>query len=539
MKKRLLSIILAITVIATLLPAMALSAGAENTAATEYTYNFGTDSGVSSNTPVTEVTIYVSTGSKWKYATNVWDSNNNTIGNTVKKSDIKSGYMRVKTAAVGSWLALKMEVEESGWYEIQFSSYRREGYGGIGDVYLLPTGNIDDSSAKIEAALSGSDVITVAKDVKYCDISSGSGPKNEASVVSELTAEEYYIVFKVTGQDSAITNEALYMYPASLTLTPLTAQEKADAAFITDDNKEENISYTASDLKGLTIDGDVIDGEPNGDGSYNLTAPEENKAGYEFVYWAKGNVAKKRILLYQTNELKNYVPDESGVTYLIPVYEDMLPTTDEYYNANGQLIPDAKDSDRPYMAGYGNASGWNRYGNTNIYVAEYNNKTQPDDVTVTVANGTGTATVPYGDPVICTADESTYGTFRWWQKEVNGVSEIVSVDESYSFLAYENCEVTAVYGDSGVSLTNPTKIIIDTFGENSVMAEFIGFGNNVVEKGIMWNNNKIAMTAPGNQFTVTADKVGTNTFVGYAIVGNATDGYTLITDGEAKITIAE
>ena len=102
MKKRLLSIILAITVIATLLPAMALSAGAENTAATEYTYNFGTDSGVSSNTPVTEVTIYVSTGSKWKYATNVWDSNNHTIGNTVKKSDIKSGYMRVKTAAVGS-----------------------------------------------------------------------------------------------------------------------------------------------------------------------------------------------------------------------------------------------------------------------------------------------------------------------------------------------------------------------------------------------------------------------------------------------------
>ncbi|MBR5817195.1 MAG: Ig-like domain-containing protein, partial [Clostridia bacterium] len=237
-----------------------------------------------------------------------------------------------------------------------------------------------------------------------------------------------------------------------------TAQEKADAAFITDDNKEENISYTASDLKGLTIDGDVINGVPNSDGSYNLKAPEKNKAGYEFVYWAKGNVAKKRILLFQTNELKNYVPDESGVTYLIPVYEDMLPTSAEYYNANGQLIPDAKDSDRPYMAGYGTASGWKQYGETNIRVAEYDNKTQPDDVTVSVEKGTGGGTVPYGDPVTCTADESN-GTFRWWQKDVNGAPEIVSVDKSYTFLAYEDCTVTAVYGDSAVTVTNPVKII--------------------------------------------------------------------------------
>ena len=316
----------------------------------------------------------------------------------------------------------------------------------------------------------------------------------------------------------------------SIAVNP-TAQEKADAAFITDDNKTENTPYTASDLKGLTIDGDVIDGESNGDGSYNLTAPEKNKAGYEFVYWAKGNVAKKRILLFQTNELKSYVPDESGVTYLIPVYEDMLPSTAEYYNANGQLIPGATLTDTAYMAGYGETREWQQYGNTNIYVAKYN-KTQPDPVTVTAVDGNGGGTVPYGEPVTCTADE-TKGTFRWWQKDVNGVSEIVSVDKSYTFLAYEDCTVTAVYGDSEITVTDPAKIIIDAFGENSIMAEFIGFKNKtVLEKGIMFGENRIAMTAPGNQFTVTADKNGT--FKGYAIVKDG-DGYTLITDGESTI----
>ena len=62
------------------------------------------------------------------------------------------------------------------------------------------------------------------------------------------------------------------------------------------------------------------------------------------------------------------------------------------------------------------------------------------------------------------------------------------------------------------------------------MAEFLGFGNNVVEKGIIFNDNRIAMTTVGNQFSVIADEEGT--YKGYAIVGNTTDGYTLITDGE-------
>ena len=66
------------------------------------------------------------------------------------------------------------------------------------------------------------------------------------------------------------------------------------------------------------------------------------------------------------------------------------------------------------------------------------------------------------------------------------------------------------------------------------MAEFLGLGDNVVEKGIMFvdsekNENRIAMTTVGNQFSVIADEEGT--YKGYVIV-KETDGLIkLITDG--------
>ena len=68
------------------------------------------------------------------------------------------------------------------------------------------------------------------------------------------------------------------------------------------------------------------------------------------------------------------------------------------------------------------------------------------------------------------------------------------------------------------------------------MAEFIGFGSNVVEKGIMFNDTKIAMTSPGNQFTITADADGI--YKGYAVIKNGS-GYTLVTDGETEVIIEE
>ncbi len=298
--------------------------------------------------------------------------------------------------------------------------------------------------------------------------------------------------------------------------------------------KEELKEYVEPSVVSVSAGGSVITPEKNADGSYNIEAAEENKDGEKFLYWAKGLTETKRIISF-SNKLENYIPDEAGADWLIAVYEDKLPETNEYYNANGQLIATGEEPELPSMAGYGEATAWNRYEETNIYVAEYNGKTQPDDVTVTV-NGE-TKTVPYGTEITCTA---TAANFKCWTKSnINGKTEIVSAENVYKFKAWEDCSVDAVneaYNYNG----DRFKIVVDSFNagnETGIMAEFIGFGSNVVEKGIMWNNNKIAMTKPGSQFSIIADKNGE--YKGYAIVGNEQDGYALIVDGEVTLANAE
>ena len=318
-----------------------------------------------------------------------------------------------------------------------------------------------------------------------------------------------------------------------VTITVTAPAEPEDDKALSDafDVKEETVNtYVESTVTGITED-TTIQAEKNSNGTFTLTAPE-TKENAKFLYWAKGMTNAKKIVSFD-NKLSDYMPEEDGKNYLIAVYEGDISDTAEYYNANGQRIATGTEPALPSMAGYGKASGWKKYGETNIYVAEYEGKTQPDNVTVTVDGNE--QTVPYGTKITCTAD-STKENFKCWTKsDINGKTEIVSANETYSFKAWENCTVNAIYEDHTYN-GDRFKIIIDTFTAGDVtaiMAEFIGL-DNAVEKGIMYNGTKIAMTKPGNQFTVTADEGGT--FKGYAIVGNATDGYTMITDGETTVS---
>lgn len=297
--------------------------------------------------------------------------------------------------------------------------------------------------------------------------------------------------------------------------------------------KSEETSYIAPDVTGLLTDGTIIDSKDNGDGSFNLTAPAEKEGKGKFLYWAKALDAQKIILLNQTNELVNYIPGEKGDEYLIAVYEGDVSGADEYYNANGQLIPGATQATKVSMAGFGTSTGWQKYRNTNIYVAEYELIKPEANIVITTQNcTTDKEKYAFGDLVTCTAQNPGEKIFKCWMK--NG--EIVSCDTAYAFKAWENCTVTAVYVDNEFHYTgSKIKILIDEFAagdETGVMAEFIGFGKNVVEKGIMFSDgsdtSKIAMTTKNNQFTVIADKAGE--YIGYAILKSG-DAYTLITDG--------
>ena len=64
---------------------------------------------------------------------------------------------------------------------------------------------------------------------------------------------------------------------------------------------------------------------------------------------------------------------------------------------------------------------------------------------------------------------------------------------------------------------------------HKISCGFIGFGGEVVEKGIMLGTNKIPMTTGKTQFSIIADEEGT--YKGYAIVRNG-ESFILITDGE-------
>ena len=363
-----------------------------------------------------------------------------------------------------------------------------------------------------------------------------------------LEEGEYLVVFDLNNesldsQSKTFTHTDGHQYQhfllSEIKLTPVQWDEELAAAF--EATPEATDDYVAPTVAGLTADG-AIAPKLNDNGTYTLTAPKTNEEDKPFLYWAKGNSLQKRVISF-SNVISDYVPTGNGRNYLIAVYEgDVAADVVEYFNQNGQRIAtgevDGEKPALPSMAGYGTAKSWGQHGDTNIYVAQYGEKTAPDSVTVTAVDGTvngeKTATVTFGTKITCVPD-ATKGKFLCWKKsEINGKSEIVSVDESYEFKAWESCTVTAVYDEYNYE-GNTMKIVIDTFtagNETGVMAEFIGLSD-AVEKGIMFTDSnsettKIPMTTADSQFTVLADAAGT--YAGYAILKSG-EVYNLITDG--------
>ncbi|MBQ6698571.1 MAG: hypothetical protein IJN09_05965, partial [Oscillospiraceae bacterium] len=292
--------------------------------------------------------------------------------------------------------------------------------------------------------------------------------------------------------------------------------------------------YIAPSVDAIDATGIVGEPVPVSGGAYAITAPETAGERGNFLYWKKAMTTNEKIVSFEREF--NYVPESKGRNILVAVYEGDVTSTDaKCYNANGQYLPTATpvEADLPSMAGYGKAKAWAQYGNTNVYVAQYEAVTPIADINVTVIGENtsgGGRNLAYGASVTCTA---TGENFKCWKKTyADSTAKIVSRDAEYNFKAWEDCTVEAVYG-ANVNYTGSTlKIIIDSFtagDETGVMAEFLGLGNNVVEKGIMFEDNRIAMTTVGNQFSIIADAEGT--YKGYVIV-EETDGLKLITDGE-------
>ena len=275
-------------------------------------------------------------------------------------------------------------------------------------------------------------------------------------------------------------------------------------------------------------------------GSFSATAPD--KEGYEFLYWAKGLGDKKQIISYSKN--LSFRPSE-GANYVIAVYvkEGATETRAEFYNANGSLIAvvgaDGNAPAYPSMAGFGRAGGWQLYGTDEVYGAD-------EEIADMAGSGNMILVAKYGEEpetVIVNGEEYKYGEtvrmpavdsskiFKGWKR--NG--ELVSADKSYTFKAWENATVEAIYAESTPAFAGKfMKIVIDAFNagdDKAVMAEFIGL-EGAIEKGVKIGNKKISMKSGDKQFSILADIEGE--YIGYAILRDG-DGFIEITDGSIEI----
>ena len=391
---------------------------------------------------------------------------------------------------------------------------------------LITSTTVTGDNKETAMDVAGGFVTYCIEDVEGTNIATINPETGEITAVSAGTAEVW-----AQSPDGAVKSN-----PITVTVTAPAAEPEEDEeltnAFddaVKADAPSDYIAPTVS-----SIDATGIVGTPvlQADGSYKITAPETVAGKGNFLYWKKAMTTNEKIVSL-VREF-NYVPESEGRNILVAVYEgDINLDAPKCYNANGQYIPDAQpiDADLPSMAGYGKAYKWEQYEDTNVWVAQYEAETPIADIDVTVTgdNTSGGGTnLAYGAEVICKA---TGENFKCWKKTYgDGTAKIVSTDAEYTFNAWEDCTVTAIYEEHTYT-GSKMKIIIDSFTageETGVMAEFLGFGNNVIEKGIMFENNRIAMTTVGNQFSVIADEEGT--YKGYVIVED-TDGLKLITDG--------
>ncbi len=248
---------------------------------------------------------------------------------------------------------------------------------------------------------------------------------------------------------------------------------------------------------------------------------------YTFRYWARGleNAEKgnKRIVSLENNF--TYSAEKGDANWLIAVYtKDGEDAETEYFNANGQLIPDATDATRPYMLGYGYATDWKDNGN-GIKEAVYGNGVQSYNITV---NGKSDL-YKYGAKIVCPTVEVPENKYFWgWTKKVgNAAAELVSTETNYTFYAWEDCVVEPMFGDSELVRGDiiARKILISKLdignNESVIKAEFIGFGD-AVERGITLGTKDYAMTRDdATQFAII-NNVNATEISAYAILSDGT-----------------
>lgn len=515
--KKIISIILAAAMMLSLIPSVFATGEEEKTI--EIVYNF--EGKFLADGKYADLKF-----DNWEYA-GIYDNRDTISTGSGGIRSNSSGNIRVKgniSTTDDYWIAFKLKIDNEAdcSMKIKVAVADKYAYARI-DAYIFKT----DTVSAVENGINDKNRLSA----------SGLTANGTAEELTFETGEqlsdgkmhfepgEYYFVFRPVSTDEGKNISWVTLYTLTLNGTVVEPEEtEAYVNAFTPSSTVENSTPANADVIPLAYATDGTDIKPTninatGDenGTYIVTTDAEIN-GYTFRYWARGLESKdrKRIVSF-ANEF-TYTPSNEK-NYLIAVYDKAgTAAATEYYNANGQKL--VNGDELPYMAGYGQATGWKEpvYG---IKEAIYG---EPIKYEITIGDAEAVE-YAWGTPVVCPKQTAPAGQEFWgWKKTINDVDVgIVSTDPEYTFYAWETCTVTPVFGvGTPVFDGEKRRIILGTFtlgGKNAVMAEFFGF-DNALERGITINGTDYAMTNKNaDQFTIVDDDNEGN-ISGYAILAN-------------------
>ncbi|MBE6966269.1 MAG: hypothetical protein E7441_09595 [Ruminococcaceae bacterium] len=405
---------------------------------------------------------------------------------------------------------LRLNVKTAGKYMLQIKSAPGDSTSEIFNmgVHWLK----DEKSEKTAVELvGGNDRLTHSSFVGSCDFDDAKSGYQDVAQITIKEPGDYLIAF--FGNSNTEFSPGAYdadekpqVYLSGIKLVPVEhVNVETDAAAAERENIQNenggNLSAEAdkvplnANINALTMFGDEVKKDTVTAGTeVTVTAPD--KTGYSFLYWAKGLTDKKVIVSDKKSYTFTAVRENNP---LIAVYTSDTAKADiEFYNGNFQLLDATLDAENKLpplptegIAGYGEATHWELFGDDKeyapgdvispsgkmIFVAQYDELVKDIEVTV---NG-NVKMCSYGELVTETAPaRSESDVFNYWLRD----GQIVGFGKTYSFYAYEDCELTAVYKEYEPINKTLRKIILDTMEDGRLMAEFIGFGD-AAEKGIM------------------------------------------------------
>ena len=270
--KRLISLILVLAMAISLLPTMSFAAEEGEIITYSLVPNGETDKGKTIDT-----FDYTSTNNMWEY----FGASNNV--ETITGYDSRCGYYLKVSGAVGTWVAIKINIADAGKYNIAYNYSGTNGngtnYPGDGSVHIFPG---DTALTAVPALLEAKSELAYSESKRVTsNFKTGSIPltTRSASADIELASGEYVVVFYVASAVIENAGNIGKIYPLSLDfklvekaalrkykLIPgkviLSADEKTSLSLVAPDGETIDVfevkEISTSDESIATVDGAEI-----------------------------------------------------------------------------------------------------------------------------------------------------------------------------------------------------------------------------------------------------------------------------------------